>query len=240
MVVKYNSWNYMMKDYLALACINVMTINPDTIEKFRKLNLSAIHSMEFLISDSYKHVVLDHRLTLLLHIIDGVISDEVISKAKAELKEKYQENGKVGDYKAKAYFLFENYFFVYEDEARSELLQLLNVDKKKFLKVITDTRNSNSHMLVVGKKKNCLRNGREMLEYFEIVCYILRVYLITQVGLKVDKARVQEYLYILHDWILQEYYKEYEPIKSNHYKMIQDINEFNEIVKRCCREKGGE
>lgn len=230
LVHKYNSWEYMSKEYMGLCNINADTINQEIINRYRKLNVLAIYSLEYLVSDVYKKVILNHRLTLLLHVIDGVITDDEMKEAKNEIMARENLKRKIGDYQAKVHYLCEKQFFCYDREFSSELLCLLDTTESKFVDSISDTRNLYSHFLEKSKKPDCLSNGREMLEYFEIVFFSLRLQLLKRLEVIAEKERIKEYLYILHDWISELYNKDVL-VKSNHYKIMRSISEMNDRLK---------
>lgn len=238
LVAKYNSWEYLEKKYLGLCDVSSKTINQKIINKYRELNLLAIYSMEFLVSDVYKKMIINHKITLLLHVIDGVVSHTASEKGKKEYIKEYptkieyiNRKPKMGWYKPKVYYLCKNYFYKYDEEFSCELLKVLNVSEYDFVEIIYDTRNFYSHMKKIEEEKNPLREGKEMLEYFEIIYLILRLYILRRLTVIADRESIREYLYILHDWIREIDYGNNYPVKSEHYKRIQKIKDGNRILK---------
>lgn len=232
MVDKYNSWDYMAKPYMCMCQINETTINQKIVNKYRNLNNLPIYSMEYLISESYKNVILNHRITLLLHVIDGLISDKEKEDARSDYINIYRPRYDIGTYKPAVYYLCNNYFFKYEEEFSCKIMSLLKKDQHDFIDVLTDTRHFYSHWLKASKKKKRLIEGKEMLEYFEIIYFSLRLHLLSRLGVVVEEERIKEYLYIIHDWILETDYKKKFPVKSIHYQRMREIEEVNEKLKK--------
>ncbi|MBO5165987.1 MAG: hypothetical protein J6B90_05220 [Lachnospiraceae bacterium] len=232
LVEKYNSWDYMSKAYMGMCLIDENTINPKKLNVYRTLKKLPIYSMEFLISDSYKKVVSNHKITLLLHVIDGLVSDNERKKAEQEYKDIYKPNFDIGKYRAKVFYLCKNYFFCYEDKFTCEILNLLKVSKDEFVETVLNTRHFYSHFLKENEKSKRLRKGKEMVEYFEIIYFSLRLHLLKRLGVKVKEERIREYLYILHDWILETDYQKKYPVKSKHYQIIRSLEEMeNKLLK---------
>ena len=235
-IEKYASRSDLFRNNLFIADINSASINQSVIDSYRKKQLPAIYSLQYLTCESYRKVISDHRLTLLLHIIDGIIeldkkaftqlSDEMIAKYNIDIKK-----GKPGEYITKAYAISKECFFYYHRKYNCEILRLLNTSQYAFLQIITDTRNWNSHFLR-DKKPDRLKRGTEIVIFFEILQYVLRLKITKDIGAPIKESNVKEYYYVLHDWILEALYNSNENFKSNTYKAAKQWKEFIRQMNR--------
>lgn len=228
---KFDTWEYFIKNNLAVCQINKDTINEKVLQKFRSLKQMPLYSLQYLVSNNYKSVIINHKITLLLHIIDGLISDSKINPMKKEIISRFNIHNNIGGYKPKAYFLCKNYFFKYHIKYNCEILSLLKVNEYEFVEVIADTRNWYSHFLADNNKTNRLRDGAEMLTYFEIIYYAIRLYFINQIGVSANEEWIKEYFYSIHDWILEIKYNQKKPLKSQTYKILEGFKEMRKMVK---------
>lgn len=230
---KYTTDDYFKKSVLSIMPISDKIICQQTLDKYRSLKQAPIQSMQCLISDSYKHIITNHKITLLLHVIDGLVEENQINKYEQELKTRYKlaYTPKSGSYIVKAYYLCKGYFFEPHKKYNCEILFLLKINQYKFLQIITDTRHWYSHFPDNKTRKNRLTNGIEMLVYFEIIFYALRLYLTTEkLGLDINYNNVKEYYYVIHDWLL-DIKKKKKPVKSNTYKIIEGFKEMERAFK---------
>ena len=212
------------------------TINEEIYLKFKEDILStAFYSMQYLVSNAYKAILPVHRITLLSHVVEGVIDIEPERRKEIDsnLREKFKitTGGSLGKY-----FIGESValsVFIEEDRFHnSEILEILETSEYNFLDTIKDTRAWYSHMWKQKDKINKLNDGRQMVTYFEIIYYAIRLYLVKEVlKLKLKTELVREHLYILHDWIVEKDSLQ-RAFKSNTYlisesrkKMEQEIEE---------------
>ncbi len=230
-VGKFDTWEYFVKNNLAICQINEDTINEKVLQKFRNLKQMPLYSLQYLVSNNYKSVIINHKITLLLHIIDGVIPDSMISSMEKEMISRFNIRNNIGGYKPKVYFLFKNYFFTYHEKYNCEILSLLKVTEYEFVEIIADTRNWYSHFLADNKKTNRLKDGAEMLTYFEIIYYAIRLYFIKQIGVSANEEWVKEYFYSVHDWILDIKYNQQKPLKSQTYKILEGFKEMRRMIE---------
>jgi len=70
--VKYQTSDNFLKDNLIICDIDETTVNQQRIEELRKINSYPIYSFQYLLSKSYDHVITNHKMTLLLHVIEGL------------------------------------------------------------------------------------------------------------------------------------------------------------------------
>lgn len=217
LVNKFNTQEYFIKNNSVLCKINDDTINQEKLNYFRKLNQKLIGSMEYLISDVYKSIMIEHKFTLLLHIIDGVIPDNVIKSSKEEISEKYSINYDIGEYKPKVYYLCKNNFFDYCKRYNFKILESLNLDEWKFIESISYTRHWYSHFLSEKSKQSRLKDTEEMVVCFEFIYYIIRVYMLKEIfKINIEEEILKDYFYSIQNWILQ--IKIDNKIKSKLYK----------------------
>ena len=166
------------------------------------MQAEAIHSIQYLVSIDYKHVVTDHKITLLTHIIDAVfnlndiergkIRNEVISKYRLEKPDRYL---------VKTYYISKNCLFNYHRKYNLGILNLLKVNQLKFISIVADTRNWNTHYLGQNKPAR-LKDGQQILQYFHICFVMLRIAIMNNIGVKPSDDMVKEVYFIIHDWIM--------------------------------------
>ena len=61
--------------------IQTVTVNAEIINKFKDLHPYPMYSMQYLVSDYYNHVVTNHKITLLLHVIEGIFTNYLSSES---------------------------------------------------------------------------------------------------------------------------------------------------------------
>ena len=221
-----------------------LPVNP--CKKVKRMGNSDSRSLNFWTLDEYKqlskaydHVITNHKMTLLLHVIDGLYEADKhqLQAVKQEIKNKYPESrkGNVGDYMAAVYSLCKKYFFSYHRKYACGIMPLLKVTSYKFMARLSETRNWYSHFLSESKKPLRIVKGRDFIIYFELVCYMIRLSVIDRIGVPISESRVQEFYYTVHDWILAIMYDADEPLKSNTYKIEKQwkkfIREIEELQK---------
>ena len=116
-----------------------------------------------------------------------------------------------------------------------EILQSLNVGEEQFLKIVTGTRHWYSHFLRKDKKQ--LKQGAEMLIYFEVVYYCIRAYILGQLEIEIDVDQDKEFYYSVHDWILEVLYNRRDDLKSKSYQMIDSFREMQRMVEELIRKQ---
>lgn len=232
-VDKYQTNSNFKNINLVLCCINAQTVNKSIVSKLRELNQYPLYSLQYLVSENYKSVITDHKITLLLHVVEGMVD----KKDPREVIDYFgiQPNEKLGGYFASAYHLCKSFFFKYDEKYEAEILPLLidadikesSKDKElKFIKSMVDTRHWYSHFLNTSEKQSRLKEGDEMLIYFEIIYYALRLLVIKELGLELDEGKIKEFYYTVHDWILKVLYNKDEPLKSITYHLGKEWESF--------------
>lgn len=230
---KFTSRSDLFRKDLFVININSDSVNQRVIDTYRRKQSAPLSSLQYLASESYKHIVSDHRITLLLHVIDG-ICDVKTTDIKKEIVRKYRlgiSYKEIGDYLAKAYEIVKGNFFYYHRIFDCGIMKLLHVTQYDFLTIISDTRNWNSHFLR-DKKPNRLKGGAEIVIYFELIMYIIRLKLAKDFEVPVKEDNIKEYYYTVHDWILNVLYDREDDIKSVTYRNAKNWNEFIECMKR--------
>lgn len=224
---KYETSDNFVKDNLVICDIDESTLNEQKIRKLREIKSYPIYSFQCLLSKEYDHVITDHKMTLLLQIIEGLheVDECQLQMEKQEMRNKYPQfrRGTIGGYTAAVYWLCKKYFFRYHKKYACEIMPLLKVTKYKFMNRLTETRNWYSHFLNESQKKLRIVKGRDFVIYFELVCYMIRLAVIDRVDVSVDESRIQEFYYTVHDWILAIIYDTDEPLKSNTYQIEKQL-----------------
>lgn len=237
---KYETSDHFLKDNLVICDIDETTLNEQKIKEFRKINSYPIYSFQCLLSKAYDHVITNHKMTLLLHVIEGLYeaNKNQVQMQKKEIYNKYPDSrkGTVGDYMVAVYCLCKKYFFNYHKKYACEIMPLLKVTRYKFMSRLVETRNWYSHFLDEGKKPLRIVKGRDFIIYFEIVCYMIRLSVIDRIGVFINESRVREFYYTVHDWILAIMYDTDEPLKSNTYQIEKQWREFIQEIERLQKE----
>lgn len=206
--------------------INDDAFSNQVFQNYNNLSIYPMHSLQFLLSQDYTHVIIPHRLTLLLHIIDGLFDDKDADKHQNEIQKKYDfpKDQRPGKYFVKAFFLCNKHFFSYNDMYDCQILELLDVDQKGFLWSISDTRNWYSHFLCENQKKMRLEKGQDMVFYFEILVFAIRLEYADKLGIPFNTNVIREFYYSVHDWISKEKYGDNAEYKSILYKFCEINN----------------
>ncbi|SFQ28009.1 hypothetical protein SAMN04487928_12912 [Butyrivibrio proteoclasticus] len=229
---KYYTRKTLFRDDLRIANICSQTINQTIIDNYRKKQHEPISSLQYLDSAGYETVVTDHRITLLLHIIDGIcdVSDKVLTAAKAEVVNRYKPNNNPGDYLCKVYLVSKDGFFNYHRQYNCGILKLMHIKQYDFLSMLSDTRNWNSHFLN-NKKPNRIKDGAKIVIFFEIVHYMIRIKIAKDIGIELVKENIQEYYYTVHDWILEILYGRDDALKSSTYMTNKKKKAFQKAIQ---------
>lgn len=226
-VGKYHTSSSFLKQNLVICDISANTITEQKLQRFKQMNQMALFSLQFLVSDNYEHVITNHKMTLLLHIVQGIYDDRRCAQDKQTIKNKYSAaTGTIGDYMASVYWLCNEYFFKYHSKYGCDILTLLKVNQYQFLCKLTDTRNWYSHFLAETKKPLRIRKGKDFVIYFEILCFAIRLAVVDELNVQFKEERIQEFYYSVHDWVLAILYHRNEPLKSQTYKDAQKWEEF--------------
>ena len=227
-VLKYNTRNDLERSDLLLCAIDSATVNENRIRALNSIPDMPLYSLQYLVSEVYRHTISDHKITLMLHVIEGMVLEDESTQGGSEWKKKYghKSDGKIGRYRSAVYYLCSRYFYAYHRKYNCEILKLLKKDQFSFVETITDTRNWYSHFLGVEKKPYRMHNGIEMQIYFEIIYYAVRLMCLSRLGVMLSEDRTREYFYTVHDWILKIKYNREDDLKSKTYKSIQDHQKF--------------
>lgn len=222
---------------MILCDITSETVNEEIYIAFRNNVLQIpFYSMQYLVSSKYKEVMPAHRLTLMTHVVEGIIDieQEKRSEIGKELKEKYnvEKGKKLGKYLIQASSVTDQ-FIQADNIYNADILKLLECNEYTFLQTIKDTRNWYSHMWKEDDedKINKIEEGSMMVIYFEILYCAVRLYLIRNIlELDIESNYISEYLYVLHDWIV-DIKKLEKDFKSNTYIQNENLKEFRRKMK---------
>lgn len=228
---KYTTDQYFQKNVLVIGRFEQLYFCQERLDAYRDIPQLPIYSLQYLVSDNYKNLVTNHKITLLTHVIDGGIDDSILKKTTPEMKSKYKIQNNSGDYPVKVYFLLKRTFFKHNRKFSAGILSILRCSQYQFIMTVSDTRNSYSHFLKPNKKPNRLTKGREMLVYFEIIMFALRLEMFSMIGIEVEEDAAKEYWYVIHDWIKEITNKKNICYKSKTYKIREGMEEMNRALK---------
>lgn len=179
-----------------LCDISEKSINQKVFESYKKLNCFPIYSMQTLISKGYVHVLIDHKLILLLHVIEGFLENTnflnfAISK------------GNDLCYKNKIELFCKKYFFRYHNNNDLQILDILNLSEEDFCQTLTDTRHWYSHFLKEHKKQKRLKDGNDMIYVFTILFLITRLNMLDFLGIDINDDGIISMFLHIQDWIIE-------------------------------------
>lgn len=216
---------------LAVCDISADTINDTTIQKRRNFELEPFFSLEFLLSSGYDNLNIVHRIVLFLQVMEGIVSDSQRVSVKSELQILSKKTNNPGQHSLSVYYICKNCFFCYHKKYNCEILKLLGFSRREFIKSSTDTRNWYSHYLNETReqhkieKKTPLTDGSEMLYFFEILFFAMRIHLCGQLDVDLKENNIKESYYRIHDWIMTTKYGRDDDLKSWAYSINKAIND---------------
>lgn len=91
--------------------------------------------------------------------------------------------------------------------------------------MIKDTRNWNSHFLR-NKYPDRLKQGEEIVIFFELVQYIVRLKIAKDIGVPIKEDNIKEYYFTIHDWLSKVLYNRDDDFKSKAYIIGKQWDEF--------------
>lgn len=229
---KFDTSSHFVQRDLRIANITIQNINANSLTNLQKVHSRSLFSMQYLACKKYEPVVTDHKYVLLSHTIDGLVrhSDyEKILLKSAKANNVKSKNSRV-EYRQRVELVF-NKFFYYHRKYNCGIMKALGKNKGEFIDVISDTRNDFSHFL--DKKEKRLHSGSDMIHYFYIMLFALRLFILTDLlGIELEHDCVKEYLYSLHDWIRLKKNENFTDFKSIAYLQYQRGKESKEIFDR--------
>ena len=110
-VLKYNTRSDFKRSDLILCSIDSTTINESVLRALGTIPEMPLYSLQYLVSEAYKHMISDHKIPLLLHVIDGMVQKAESTKGESDWKKKYQNRvqGKIGNYRPSVHYLCSRY-----------------------------------------------------------------------------------------------------------------------------------
>lgn len=238
---KYISYSYFERKDSYICEISEQTICEEKYNKFKEIPQMPIYSMQYLVSEHYQYMNITHKITLLTHIIDGVTSipsnRSQLNQIKNSLRVKYNipSSDEVGKYLIHADIALTPFFKLHSNY-NCGIIPFFGRSRYNFLKIVSDTRNWYSHFFKETQKVDRLKSGMEMVIFFELIIYCLRIYLIQTMNITIEEDATKEYLYTVHDWILEVKYGRDEPLKSKTYRIQKGMKEMTEQLKSFVQE----
>ena len=205
---RYETFGFFLHESNILCDFSSKTINNLTLTNFETLRKTPFHALECITSVTYSKITLEHKILLLLQVIDGLIplSKTQIKTYKTKFDtmcNKGVQGNSQGDYAALVYYLCEKYFFYYNKKLSCNMLKTLKTSKKNFVLTISDTRNWYSHYLDDNKKRKRLQNDPILLfAYTDIILFSLRIMLASSLGVSVPEENIKKFYLQLKNWII--------------------------------------
>ena len=173
----------------------------DINTKFINKKFKVFWSFTALTSTAYEKIYSEHKITLLLHCLEGYIYNKAHQYKKLKFKKKISE--------------IISLLFDYDKKFDSEIIKTFKVSEKEYLNMLSDTRDQFSHYIA---KKNPLIKGKNYMINFVLLHYIFRIYLLKEIDLKPKEKNIAEFLYSFYDWINILKNKNFTQYKSRTYK----------------------
>ncbi len=192
LIGKYTTDGEWFKTNYVIHEINGYIVNQDTVNLLRqKISKIPLSSFEYVLSEDYKHVLIPHKLSLLLYSVQGLVNDE-------NAKESTKFRSFINAVCQRLY----NVDKIEKCETVDYILQkeITYKNSKLFTQTLVDTRDWYSHFYYSPDDKEVLQKGNDMMPYLFIVSYMLRVYILKTVGVKVPDSTIAYYLKQVHDW----------------------------------------
>jgi hypothetical protein len=226
---KYTTSSHFNEAEAIICDITPVNINGKNLMKMQSVHKQSLSSIAYIVSEYYEHVVANHRVELASHTIDGFfMHTNFYNLLRVEIKTK-EPKRKDTYYVENVERLFK-LFFTYHRKYNCEILKHLGIKKKDFCDIIADTRNDFSHLL--EKKPKRLVDGTDMVYFIDLIFYAERLFLLVELlELEVNETMIQEYLYIMHDWIDEIVNNRKDRIKSKHYRMVEEVYQFNKMIE---------
>ena len=199
--------------------INAETINENALLHLRALKELPLFSLEYIVSSEYDSIIITHRLLLLLQAMEGLVTQTQRASVEVALKKITGKTGKEKTHKKAVFFICRESFFGFHRKYNCEILQSLGLTKKSFLAKATDTRNVYSHFYNPKPDEIPISQGDETIYFFEILFFATRIFLCTQLGIKLKDQNIRESYYRIHDWIMESKYHRDDNYKSWAYSL---------------------
>ena len=234
-VRKFKTSMHFVEKEAMLCEISSKIINAEALDRMGCINRNVLSSMEYIVSEYYEHMVSNHRIELMTHTIDGFLRHT--NQYDALLKELKNKNSKKNriDYIESVERVFRIFFF-YHRKNNAQILQCVHIKNKcEFLQIISDTRNDFTHFL--ENKEHRLIKGRDMVYFIDLIFLANRLFILKEIlYLPIMDEQVEEYMYILHDWIDEIVNGRSDRIKSKRYRQLVRIKEANDFYKEIYNE----
>lgn len=229
-VRKFDTALHHIEGEARLCEISSKTINADILNKMVNVHQQTLSSVEYIVCEYYSHMVSNHRIELMTHTIEGFFRHTAYyNQLFQKLKNSNSKKQKVTYFEIIERFF--NVFFIYHRKYNAEILSCMHVkSKKEFYEIITDTRNDFSHFL--EQKQHRLIKGKDMVYFIDIIFFAERLFVLKEVlEIEISDEQVQEYLYILHDWIDELVNNREDRVKSKRYINIVNAKEWNRFLE---------
>ncbi|MDY5837037.1 MAG: hypothetical protein SPK23_08025 [Eubacteriales bacterium] len=240
--VKFFTDKYYQNSHFCLCIPNSQNITESLLTSFKsitlpeKVSIVSFYSVQALISIEYEHVLLDHKLTLLLQALDGMINKEQgfnKKEVKSKIIKEWPEmpHQKISDLFCKLYFFASETLFPYEN--RCHILKAIGKDKKEFLEAIIHTRHFYSHMLSLNERNKRLVESKDFRVFFDILIHSIRLFWLKKLDANLDDQVTISTYNIFHDWLVYIYGLEDEPYLSGIYILHQHLKQLSSRNFRC-------
>lgn len=191
-VIRYTTANHFIEQEAAFCDITVENINSKSLMNIDNIHKQSIASISYIVSEYYEHVVTNHRIELITHTIDGIFMHSIYYKELLDMKRLQNSKSSDTTYYENVERVF-RLFFYYHRKYNCQILEELGTTKKDFYKTISDTRNDFSHLL--GKKKNRLISGKDMVYYIDLIFFAERLFVLEEMlNLELNEGMIQEYM----------------------------------------------
>ena len=188
---------------------HLIDISPDTLNERTLANIkNIINNKPFeifkaftaLTSEAYEHIYSEHKITLLLHCLEGYIYNDVNFQGETFVSRISQ---------------IVNVLFEYETKYNTEILNTLLIPQKEYSTILKDTRHQFSHYI---NKSSALSKGQNYIIHFTLLHYIFRIFLLKEIKVVPNGKNVEEFLNSIYDWVNTLINPDFKNFKSIAYK----------------------
>ena len=223
--VKYNNLDF-LDSYSSQFDFGGITSIPDllnskNINNYNKLKSkfsNGFYSLFYLNCVNYSKILIDHKFCILSQICEGFVEstniEQIVKKSK---------KGKIG-FKDRLTYYIERLNY-YNNKYHVNLYYVLRIKRKTLLNQIEASRHALSHYILIkdknGNNRSKLSPNNYLFTYI-ILDLMLRIVIFEELLIVVDENSIKETLYIYHDYIYSNTFKDNFDInnyKSGLYKL---------------------
>lgn len=223
---KFATSKNFVRSFFMLKRIDSTAINGDTINRLNQFTMCnhSLTSFEYVVCQAYEKVLWEHKLTLMLHTIEGVCNylKLDVESLKNEFGKKYScyiKIDEVGNYISMVNYIFENTIFKNEKIFLKLCKALNRKNEFSFLQGIEQFRNFYSHMDNKNVLSSRIKQKSSNIVYLFIFAIVIRCFISENIlGIDLDSNQIESAYLTLYDYIMLDIKKKknYQPLSSTY------------------------